>query len=55
MDTTSKRMKKDIQNQNHVQRCQIPDLIKDAFGFDETCTGEKLHNLNSSLTVYQKE
>lgn len=31
----SKRVKTDTDNHNHVLRNQIPDLIRDAYDFDE--------------------
>lgn len=49
MDMYSKRMKTNNQNQNHVLRCQMPDLIKDAYDFDEN------NSTNSSSATCQNE
>jgi len=39
----SKRIKTDVQNHNHILRCQMPDLIRDAYNFDESQVKEKCY------------
>ncbi|XP_050434387.1 N-acetyltransferase ESCO1 [Adelges cooleyi] len=34
--TSNKRIKTDEETQNHVLKCEMPDLIKDAYSFDES-------------------
>lgn len=50
----SKRLKTDIQNHNHVYRCQVPDLIRDAYDFDENCTNDSPSSLSSSATYFKE-
>jgi len=36
-------MKIDVQNHNHIVRCQMPDLIRDTYEFDENHVKEKCY------------
>ncbi|XP_025415356.1 N-acetyltransferase ESCO2 isoform X2 [Sipha flava] len=50
----SKRMKIDVQNHNHVLRSQMPDLIKDAYDFDENFAENQCCSANSSPATHPK-
>lgn len=49
-----KRLKTDVQNYNYVSRCQMPDLIRDAYDFDEDCTKDSPSFLLSSATYFKE-
>lgn len=51
----SKRMKTDVQNHNHIPRCQMPDLIKDAYDFDENYVENQCHSAYSSPATHPKK
>lgn len=51
----SKRMKTGVQNQNHVLSCQMPDLIKDAYDFDENYVENQYHSAYSSPSTHPNE
>jgi hypothetical protein len=51
----SKRMKIDVQNHNHVLRSQMPDLIKDAYDFDENFAENQCCSANSSPATHPKK
>lgn len=53
MDAYTKRMKTDVENRNYALRCQMPDLVKDAYGFDENSISE--NDSYSSSPVYLKK
>jgi len=49
INLNSKRMKTDVQN-HYALKNQMPDLIKDAYDFNESYAENKCHT-----TVYSKE
>lgn len=51
----SKRFKIDTQNHNYVQKLEMPDLIRDAYGFGENYNDEVLHTANPSSVSYPKK
>lgn len=55
MNICSKRMKTDIQNHNHIQQSQMPDLIRDAYDFDENRVEGTCHSSYSSSNIPLKE